>query len=108
MVNQAHWNLISAGLLRWAVILDNAETGSNNGSDFALAAFNDAGTFLANGFLINRKTGLMTVPGPLTSQGTVTGQNFTAGTSAGASASITVSGCTMVFTGGILVSHSGC
>lgn len=63
------------GTYRWSLNLGSAanETGINNvGSDFAIARFNDAGTFIATAFTISRATGLVTTGGALTVGGILT------------------------------------
>lgn len=51
----------SGGTLRWSAATTSAtESGSNTGSDFALARFNDAGTFVDIPFTINRASGVAT------------------------------------------------
>jgi hypothetical protein len=50
----------SVGVLRWALAAtDAAETGSNAGSDFVVARFNDAGSFLDWPIAINRANGVV-------------------------------------------------
>lgn len=47
---------------RWLLYADTgAESGSNAGSNFSIASYADAGTFLANPLIINRATSLITV-----------------------------------------------
>lgn len=49
---------------RWQVITDGgAESGSNAGSDFSLARFNDAGTFIDNPIFSSRSTGAVRIKG---------------------------------------------
>jgi hypothetical protein len=50
---------------RWQLILGDAspETGSNTGSIFAIARYNDAGTLLDYPFSINRSSGIVTAAG---------------------------------------------
>lgn len=45
---------------RWAFRIDDAETGSNAGSNFAVRRYDDAGTFVDAPLLINRATGQST------------------------------------------------
>jgi hypothetical protein len=54
-----------AGKARWTMSIGTgiAESGSNAGSDFALAAHDDAGTVLSNPILINRATGVVSAIG---------------------------------------------
>ena len=51
------------GLLRWGVSLgtSGAESGSNAGSDFAIARYNDAGTFIDAPLGISRASGVVTI-----------------------------------------------
>ncbi len=50
---------------RWVMELGNntAESGSNSGSDFALASYDDAGAFLRQNFSISRQTGQINLNG---------------------------------------------
>jgi hypothetical protein len=51
-------------LLRWTLGRDNtAESGANTGSNFAVAAWNDAGGFIKRAVTFIRSTGLLTVAG---------------------------------------------
>jgi hypothetical protein len=56
-------------LRRWNMWLGDAmpESGSNVGSDFAIQRMDDAGNGLGTVFGINRKTGVVTIPGPTNS-----------------------------------------
>lgn len=47
----------TAGTQRWAFRVDGNETGSNVGGDWALRAYNDAGTFIFSPLSIRRSTG---------------------------------------------------
>jgi hypothetical protein len=47
----------TAGTQRWAFRVDGNETGSNAGADWALRAYNDAGTFIFSPLSIRRRTG---------------------------------------------------
>ncbi len=47
----------TAGLQRWAFRVDGNETGLNNGGDWALRAYDDAGTFTFSPISATRKTG---------------------------------------------------
>ncbi len=47
----------TSGVPRWAFRIDGNETGSNIGGDFALRAYNDAGTLLLTPFNVVRSTG---------------------------------------------------
>lgn len=51
------------GLKRWefALASNEIESGSNNGSNFSVARFNDDGTFIDAPFTINRRTGTVYV-----------------------------------------------
>lgn len=50
------------GLSRWLLFKrSEAEAGANAGSDFSIAAFNDAGSFLSTPLTINRANGLITL-----------------------------------------------
>lgn len=53
---------MTAGLMRWQLTLGSAatESGSNVGSDFNIARFNDAGTLIDVPFAITRSSGLVT------------------------------------------------
>jgi len=57
----------NAGLFRWAIELGNnqAESGSNSGSNFTIDRFNDAGTFVDTPLTINRATGAVSATIPL-------------------------------------------
>lgn len=49
---------------RWSFSLDNiAESGANAGSNWSLAAYDDAGIFIANRIAVNRATGAVTYGG---------------------------------------------
>lgn len=49
--------------LRWRINADNqAESGSNAGSDFAIARFDDAGAYVENSFRIGRSDGVVYLP----------------------------------------------
>lgn len=65
-----------AGNTRWYLRHDNAESGSNTGSDFSLYSYNDAGGSLRQNLSINRATGVMTVDGDLFTQ-QISGKNLT-------------------------------
>jgi len=47
----------TGGVPRWAFRIDGNETGSNIGGDFALRAYNDAGTFTFSPLSVERRTG---------------------------------------------------
>ena len=47
----------TAGVQRWAIRVDGNETGSNAGANFAVRAYNDAGTFIFAPLSISRSTG---------------------------------------------------
>jgi len=47
----------TAGVPRWAFRVDGNETGSNAGADWALRAYNDAGTFIFAPITVRRRTG---------------------------------------------------
>jgi len=47
----------TAGVQRWAFRVDGNETGSNAGADWALRAYNDAGTFIFAPITVRRQTG---------------------------------------------------
>ena len=50
--------LSTSGSLRWSTFADNAaETGSNAGSNYAIARYTDAGVFIDQPFVVNRATG---------------------------------------------------
>jgi hypothetical protein len=84
---------LTAGNARWiAYANESAESGSNAGSNFALAAYNDAGSFLSNVISIVRAAGgAITLNRPVTISGsngltvggnaTVSGGTVTAGVS---------------------------
>lgn len=51
---------------RWSVrATDSAESGSNNGSDFKIQAYDDTGVFLSNPLTLNRRNGTATFGGPV-------------------------------------------
>lgn len=57
----------TSGVARWIMQKDSAaESGSNVGSDFALNAYNDAGSYLSTPLKITRSTGATTLTGNLT------------------------------------------
>jgi hypothetical protein len=73
--NSFRWNLYATGA---------TETGSNAGSDFNIARYNDAGTFLASAFTITRSSGNVGIGITSPSQaldvnGTANATNFTRG-----------------------------
>jgi hypothetical protein len=52
----------SGGLYRWVVAANSeAETGSNAGTNFVIARFNDAGSFIDTPLILNRATGALAV-----------------------------------------------
>lgn len=51
------FSFASANVARWAFRVDGAETGSNAGGDWALRAYNDAGTYTFSPISASRKTG---------------------------------------------------
>jgi hypothetical protein len=51
---------------RWTLGKSGLESGANSGSDYTLARYSDAGTFINFALTISRATGLMTLPGTLT------------------------------------------
>lgn len=51
--------------LRWAFVLQEAETGGNIGSDFRIWSYKDDGTFLSSPFSIARASGIVSIPGSL-------------------------------------------
>ncbi len=54
--------MMSNGVNRWELLAqNNAETGSNAGSDLWLAAFSDSGAYLFTPIVISRATGVMTL-----------------------------------------------
>lgn len=57
----------TAATARWLMYLGDsvAETGSNTGSNFTIARFNDAGTILDSAFNINRANGVATFNAPV-------------------------------------------
>jgi hypothetical protein len=55
------FSFASANVARWAFRVDGAESGSNAGGDWALRAYNDAGTFTFSPIAANRKTGEKTL-----------------------------------------------
>jgi len=55
------FSFASANVARWAFRVDGAETGSNAGGDWALRAYNDAGSFTFAPITANRKTGEKTL-----------------------------------------------
>ena len=64
------------GLRRWYLILGNneAESGSNAGSNLVLARFGDAGEFLGVPIACNRATGAITINAPSSGGHTIYGQ----------------------------------
>jgi hypothetical protein len=63
----------TSGALRWyAYVTGGAESGGNVGSDYAINRYSDAGAFLAQGLVINRANGTVTIPGSLNVTGTST------------------------------------
>lgn len=90
---------------RWVIRANTtAESGSNAGSDFALARFSDAGAFIDNPIAVTRSSGLVTVANNLTVAGTTTlngtvagthGQNVGTGDSPTFSALTTTNGATI-------------
>jgi Chaperone of endosialidase len=53
------------GVNRWSMKLGDADTGSNNGSNFFISAHDDAGSHLNSWFTITRSTGAVHMPGSL-------------------------------------------
>ncbi len=105
--NSRYFNGTTNGLFRWQVLLgDNtAEGGSNAGSNFVVAGFNDAGSFLGNYLTINRATGLTSVNNGLTVTGatslgatTATSINKVAVTAPATSATLTIANGTTLTT----------
>jgi hypothetical protein len=64
----------TSGSQRWQIqITNNAEGGSNAGSDFKIGRFSDTGSYISDPVVINRASGLVTVSAGLTvSAGAVT------------------------------------
>lgn len=54
----SHWDMKNGSNLRWRTFLQSNETGSNAGSDWCLARYNDSGTILDFALTINRSSGL--------------------------------------------------
>lgn len=68
--------LMGASLNRWVMYKDNTtESGSNAGSNFAIARYNDAGTFIETALSISRSTGLTRVSGTLSVRSTANNTN---------------------------------
>lgn len=62
----------SGGSIRWTIGSNNAaETGSNAGSDFAFARWDDAGNWLGNAIAITRATGAVLIPNADVEGGTI-------------------------------------
>lgn len=65
-------NYTTANVLRWAVYTDaTAESGSNTGSNFSIARYNDAGAALGAALSINRASGATSILGALNVGGTL-------------------------------------
>lgn len=75
-------------LPRWAFRIDDNETGTNAGSNFAIRRYNDAGTFVAAPISINRATGLTTISEGLNLGGSKL-TNFSADQNSGGALTIT-------------------
>jgi endosialidase-like protein len=56
----------TGGSTRWVVRAVNVESGSNNGTNFDIARFDDSGTNLGSALTITRSNGAVAIPGPLT------------------------------------------
>lgn len=68
--------LMGATLNRWVIYKDNTtESGSNVGSNFAIARYNDAGTFIETALSISRSTGRTQVSGTLSVRSTANNTN---------------------------------
>jgi hypothetical protein len=57
--NWSVFNWKRGGLARWAMFLDTNESGSNNGANWTVARYSDAGAWLGNVFSVNRATGIL-------------------------------------------------
>ena len=68
-----HYNLLSGNLLRFSLGLTNTETGSNNGSDFYINNYTDAGGIINTVLSIKRSTGVITIPLSTASTSTAVG-----------------------------------
>lgn len=81
--------------IRWDIEANaDAESGSNNGSNFIIERYSDAGGFIDTPLTISRATGAMLLPDPVTLDGVISGahgQNFGVADSPSV-ASITVNG----------------
>jgi len=53
------------GLVRWSIMTQTAETGSNTGSDLGITRFNDAGSGIETSLIMSRATGQITLLQPL-------------------------------------------
>jgi hypothetical protein len=70
----------TAGTNRWGVgALQNAETGSNAGSDFTISSFSDAGAYIGQPLSITRSSGIVNIPYGIAVSGTasITGTRST-------------------------------
>lgn len=63
---------------RWLLNLGDGttESGSNNGSDFILASYDDAGSFLANAMTVSRRTTATTFAGNVVTNGTMSAVSY--------------------------------
>lgn len=68
----------TAGLTRWELFKSqDAESGSNNGSDFAITRHDDAGNYLDYALAVERKTGKITLNSNTTVNGNLNCTSFT-------------------------------
>lgn len=72
--------LRTGGNNRWGILASNeAESGSNAGSNFSIARYNDASGLIDNTVVINRATGNITLTGSLTTTGASSGIGYAVG-----------------------------
>jgi hypothetical protein len=64
--------------LRWSMVLGNGttESGSNTGSDFVLASYDDSGAFLANAMTVERRTTIVTFTGNVITNGSMSALSY--------------------------------
>ena len=58
--NRKNFEISTGGVTRWRLRTGGAESGSNTGSNFSIARYNDSGTFLGTAIEINRAGGTIT------------------------------------------------
>lgn len=85
----------TAGVARWVFGPDaTSETGSNAGTDFVIASFNDAGAFINRPLVVSRSSGIVTILTLAATNGTFTNFVSTGNIRASVATGLTATGTT--------------